>query len=195
MTRSWRFAVPVALVVIGGLVVVERQVEGQGQPNRPEVTIAGPLPLPVTGTITGTANVNVTNSPLPVRDVDSAWEPVQFETSCSNDQLVCNGVDAYTVPAGKLLVIEYAAVQAAPLPPGEAAFMDISTVVGGSSVLFAVPPPPLVLGGRSFQGQTVRLYANPSTNVTLRARRLSGASGAPVTSYLLSFAGRLVPAP
>ena len=71
-----------------------------------DVTIAGPLPLPVTGDVTV---INGPTEPVPTRDVDNpARQPIQAEAVAGSGTLTgpANFV-LFTVPAGKRLVVEH----------------------------------------------------------------------------------------
>jgi len=219
VTRFLRFSVPIALVALGGLFLIERGLEGQGQSQgqgkgSTSVTIVGPLPVPTTGTstvsgtvaatqsgpwnvgISGAPNVNVLNTPLPTREVDIAREPVNFMFFCGpTSDTGCNVPTPYKVPAGKRLIIEYVSLAAENLPVGDAAYVSITTIAGGQGAFFFLPPPPLVLHGSSINSQSVRLYADPLSSVSMQANRLSAAGGGPATLYIMSYAGYLVPVP
>jgi hypothetical protein len=166
----------------------------------PSVTIASPLPLPVTGTLSfaGGSAVTVNNpatSPVLVRDVDNpARQPVQAEGSCNGTLGGCLKT-IYTVPAGKRLVIEYASMRAN-IPVGEVAELLIDTVVGDKVVRNGLPPtaPSVAFLGFSAanMGQQVRLYADPGTIVNVEAFRSASGNEA---SFDFTISGHLVDVP
>jgi hypothetical protein len=82
MSKTLKATLPAVLAVATTLASAYSYAQGQGkgQPPGPDVTIVGPLPLPVTGTVSGAVtitnqpNVFVTNTaanPVPVRTISS----------------------------------------------------------------------------------------------------------------------------
>lgn len=211
MARLVRLIAPVVLVVLAGLLLIDRPLEGQGKSQQPSpVTIAGPLPVPTTGTstvsgnvtasqggswtvgITGTPNINVLNWPSS-GGVESSGEPVNYMLTCGPTNWSGCGPVYYDVPAGKRLIIEYLSLDAEGMPEGDAAALNVTTIVRGSGAFFFLPSSPVMVRGNSVNSQTVRLYADPSTSVAFFGYRMSGTGSDPATLYRYSFAGRLIP--
>jgi hypothetical protein len=113
-------AVFVTLGLIGVAMSAQQAHAIPTPPPGPNVTIAGPLPLPVTGSlnVTGTTTVsgsvgvsNPATDPVLVRDVDrSTATPFNATVSCPNKNAsACSG--SYNVPANQRLTIEYASAE------------------------------------------------------------------------------------
>jgi hypothetical protein len=118
---------------------------------------------------TGVSDVNIVNTPLPVREVvNPANEPFQAEISFS----IPDGSSSETftlavVPAGKRLVVEYATILAE-VPSGKMGARITTTAAGQYAahhlVLTEQGP---VYGTPTFvASQTMRVYADPGTGVT-----------------------------
>jgi len=182
----------VTLAVIGS-VMSSRRADAQGGPG---VTIVAPLPLPVTGTVNasqsgvwnvglqGTPNVNVANVPgvlvgnsktnaVWIRDANEAGQPAHANVSfVLNDGIsVSSQVHIYLVPAGKVLVLEYASVSCF-LPAGQAILAYIITAAGLlENYPMTLSPPSLGPGNFTSVGSSLRLYADPSTHVSMVVSR------------------------
>jgi hypothetical protein len=150
-------AAVLSVLAVIGTIMNSRQASAQG--GGPRVTIESPIPLPITGstTILGTPNVSVTNppaSPVFTRDVDdAARNAVQFELFNR-----VNGGVSYTVPAGKILVIE----ECSSNNTLSGAFGVATTVKGNDEVHWI----PVFPGGSGYVGgRTTRIYASPGTTV------------------------------
>lgn len=135
-------------------------------------------PVPVTGNfgISGTADVNVTNT-VPVTGtvaIDNMKEPASIEASCT-----VNGVEAacysddFDVPDGKRLTIEYFSCQGTDLPEGASLTCGIAKTTSyidppssSSGRVLALSTSPTSTGGYLMSmGQSVKLYAESSGNV------------------------------
>ena len=146
-------------------------------------------PVPIVGSVglSGTANVQIINggtNPVPVSISNSAPpEVVQVDYSKDlNDLLIGTGPELiYSVPAGFRLVIEYLEVQGS-LQSGEAATGGIYTTVNSKTSLHETmtPPAPFLLNGTALTnqgttaGKTVRIYADPGTDVMAQVDRSDG---------------------
>ena len=122
------------------------------------MTLAAPLPLPVTGTLSATQNGrgtseslghlplpvantpnvtigNTSSSPVLTRDVDQIPHPFQAHGEFSIAQNLTDGsVAVYSVPPGRELVIEYLSAACGglpPLPAGQAISANVTTTGGG----------------------------------------------------------------
>ncbi len=228
MRKVGQGVVAAALLVLVPVIAAlmnSRQAAAQGPPNGMGVQILGPLPVPVTGslgvtgpvsaTVTGTvglatgASVFVNNpvgNPVRVRDVNDAQQPVQANADCTSaaGTIGC-GINLYTVPQGKRLVIEYASVSTCSLP-GQIAVMSLLTTVGGSTTSHFVPstPPAPSPGSNAIGcngvtpssissfGQQLRIYADPSSTIGVEVDRDSNVGNA---SYTVTMSGYLVDVP
>jgi hypothetical protein len=145
-------------------------------------------PVPVTGTVglSGTGNVQVTNSvanPVPVSVANNAPNVIQitYAKDMGNLLVGTNPEVIYTVPAGFRLVIEYFEIGGA-LQSGEVATGGIYTTVSSKPALHEImtPPAPSLLGGGALANQntteskTVRIYADPQTDVAAQVGRSDG---------------------
>ena len=170
--------------------------------------------VPVTGNVSVSGSVSVSNTPtvnlgagssVAINNTNANPVPV-FNTNASDAftpfQAVANStqsgnnvstVTVATVPAGKLLIIEYVSM-AAQVPPGQhAEIMEITTSagLGGISFPFVIhAQPAAVIGDSLFRtNQDLRLYAAAGTTVSALFRRSSGAGTA---TYQVAISGRLV---
>src|SRR5205809_933280 len=110
-------AIAVALTGLAAFAYLMQPAKVVAQAGGPTVTIGGPLPLPVTGTlgINGTATVNVANgvnSPVPIQgaiNVKNApgVEPYQCHLEIQSAALVGTETACQAVPANKRLVVEH----------------------------------------------------------------------------------------
>jgi len=132
--------------------------------------------------IVGTPNVNVANTasaPLIARDADSPPRgAVQFRLWNPSP----NGPESYTVPAGKILVIDDCS-SFTPLP----AVFSVTTTVNGDTQDHVLPVYAFPNGfGAYIGGRTMQVYAGPGTTVT---GQINGGGG---TGNYLSCSGHLV---
>ena len=132
--------------------------------------VVTPLPLPVT--VTGTPTValsgNSSAAGIWTRNVNDA-QPVHSHVSVSMTNLQPASADTllYTVPAGRRLVIEYASAECS-LPAGEAISLLFFATLNGATVIHDTQlssPAPVGNSTRAALGQSIRLYADPGTNV------------------------------
>lgn len=183
-------------------------------------------PLPVQGTISvgNTPSVNVANTPtvnlasgstvsvtnpvdtnsnpvtLITRDHDNpAKQYIQLQTSCTNLTGACEP-SIYTVPTGKILIIEFASVEAS-LPAGQSVrliLQVLSDPLGSSFVNHYLPwsdPAPTASGiGGNFAmvGQNIRAYASAGNVIRTVAERTDAFTG--TASATFSISGYLVDA-
>ena len=137
--------------------------------------------------------VKVTNIPLQVQDAPSApFQVGMFNVEFATDQL--GAQTSFTVPAGKLLVIEFVSA-AVGIDQGSVPIFSVTTTVNGVPVSHQLLTNPVGPGGGYAQtysvSQNMRLYAAPGTEVILYAGRTLGGRGA----MHVSLSGYLVPAP
>ena len=205
------------LAVLGtvGVLMNSQQATAQGPPDGLAVRIVQPVPVPVTGSVTGTLNLapgasvrvnNPATDPVLVRSVGDQVQPVQKQGNCQATQgtIGCQGL-TYTVPAGKRLVLEYASMNACTLPE-TAAYMTVTTNVGGSFVSHSLPaaPPAGSPGTTNFAcnlpaassilavGQQLHLYADAGTIVFVEMLRNTTSGTTAVTAAI---SGHLVDVP
>lgn len=187
------------VVIAGGWIGVAPVLAQNPVPGSAPVNIVGPLPLPVTGTVdVSGGTVSVSGGTVSVSGtvaVADQSQPINYTFSCGTSAIGCGPAIPYQVPAGQLLIIDQVGLRADGVPVNDAATLEYRTTAGGVAADFWLPPPSLVAGGRSFQGQAVRLTADPETYVFMTALRVSGMGGGATTNYIMSFAGHLVPAP
>jgi hypothetical protein len=159
----------------------------RGADRDPTVIIEGPLPLPVTGSVSisgmpnmninGTPSVNVANSPTvhvgnssssPVltRAVDNpALEPFQFT------QTGANVFFSFGVPTGKTLVIENVSIACIepPAPAGYFTDFRLFTTVNGTFAQHSFAPAQISTSGfyDLITDQVTHIYASGGTSVTI----------------------------
>ena len=132
----------------------------------PNVTIVGPLPLPVTGstTVSGTAAV---------RDVDNAarspfqaqlCQKVEFGTGTIS---ACSTSNSFEVPSDERLVIEYVSGTCfVTLGVVNSVRISMGTTAGGSQAEHRFLLTPDALDARNLDAaQQTRIYADPSSVV------------------------------
>jgi hypothetical protein len=195
-----------ALALFGfaaALIYPERASAQRGGPPTTPVEIVAPVPVPISGNvgITGTAAVQVTNTatnPVRIRNVDN---PVQQAVTFSAEVVVPDGSfgeinsNAFTVPAGKRLVLEYVSGHAS-LQPGQKPLVSMITAFGfGGYVhyLTAVPqgdfsaisarPEEFTING------PLRLYSDGGFSLLIELTRNSSAG---LALLQLTFSGYLV---
>jgi hypothetical protein len=181
-------AAVLSVLALIGTIMNSHQAAAQGPPNGLAVNIVNPVPVPVSGNvgITGNSAAN----PLIVED---RIEPVSFFTSCNTSGDSCTG-NPYTVPPGKLLIIEYLSAGVAQLPAGEGIQVIIFDATPGTHDQFFHMNFPTGVGSKATVGQLTRLYFSPGKLVEFLAAR---AVFNTTTSVLVNFefSGRLVPFP
>jgi hypothetical protein len=101
----------------------------------------------------------------------SSEQPVQFINYCSTTGTLCSGV-AYTVPAGKILKIEYVSATAEGTGSSEWLQVNVKTTLGGVEVQHALPPMdildpagPIYTTDKYRLSTQVTFYADENTNV------------------------------
>ncbi|MGH9824247.1 MAG: hypothetical protein ACREDR_13460, partial [Blastocatellia bacterium] len=128
-------------------------------------------------------------SPLAVVSDPAALEPFQAEIDFDINDGDAGGSGTFTVPAGKRLVIEYASASVS-LPQGQRLdFIQVVTTSASGPTLFAghFLVPVFVTDDNTNSefaaAQDLRLYADPSTSVTVKTARnsLSGPGSATIT--------------
>lgn len=140
----------------------------------------------------GGLRVNVVNTPLTVQGIVSvaAGDPVNARDTASGTS---NQTDAfpYTIPAGKVLIIEYLSASAQ-VPAGETVWsMFISFPVVHYFVVASQGP---TLGGRSVftAAQSLRIALGPfATATVIRVRMEKNVGGTPST-FDVTLAGQLL---
>jgi hypothetical protein len=162
--------------------------QSSGQPSGgPNVTIAGPLPVPVAGTVSATQsgpwNVGITgglppltfpsgatlaignspSNPVPIHDVDRDQEPYNsgIARNCFFAGAQCQ-LEVTTVPAGKRLVIEHVSgeILTAPGTQVDAAIVQLlpSGATTGPEMIVV---PQLVFADAS-QGRAIYAFNHPT---------------------------------
>lgn len=159
--------------------------------NTPNVNLSGPVTI-------GNAPAN----PVPIVDVfSSPRQPFRAHLSCADNSMIC-GADPLTVPAGKLLVIEtYSANCNAPLTVTAVRASIVIPQAQGSPATFYFPLQLSFVGFGPLGGSgrhhaltsAVRLYADPSTEVSFQFVRSIGTFG--VMACEASISGLLLDCP
>lgn len=169
----------------------------QGPPDGVSVRIVNPLPIPVTGTISGTVALtagaavvvaNTAANPVKVSNVSPAFQPFQYSSNCVTSGSGLSGarcdIGSHLVPSGKLLVIEFASVQGC-LTAGQSFRLGIGANAGGGFATHALVPSPEAPTPSATTGcngagtsltaaaQVVRIYAVGGTSVFLSGQRNS----------------------
>lgn len=160
--------------------VVETTSGGVKFPDATVQTTAGLTAVTINSTLTGNGTAVAPlgiNSPLTIRNADNpAFQPVQFR------EIQIGGADTttiFTVPAGKRLVIETVSGNGNIFSGQKFLALSINTTnsVGGSQMPHYFTP---VFTGTqgSFDfysfNQSVRIYADPQTNIVLSRNTTSG---------------------
>ncbi|HEY8241359.1 MAG TPA: hypothetical protein VIH35_07930 [Kiritimatiellia bacterium] len=177
-------------VFASGIVIAALILSCQAAPLPNEVIVvnAATQPVPVVGTITGA----VTAAIAPSR------EPFQKDVSVMVDAGVLSNTSTFLVPGDKRLVLEYASGSTR-VDDKELVRVNIATTAGGVSVTHTLAPDMVrrdldVPTQDDFivtYGQTVRIYADPGTQVTITATRSEIAEITP-TFFQLAVSGYLV---
>ena len=144
-------------------------------------------------------DVNVVNTPTEKSQQAGEWnvsidgtrQPFQHQLRFTTPDGSAEFTDSFTVPEGKVLVIEQVTATATP-PIGQVVrLFSLRTTAGGVFAFHTVPA--AVNGSGDFLGcQQVRLYADPGSLVQLSAPR-SANTGSFLT--VASVSGYLIPAP
>jgi hypothetical protein len=146
--------------------------------NTPTVNLGAASSVGINGSVT---IGNTASSPVLERDLDNpARHRFQINGNCITSAVEPSGCDIpFTVPSGKLLVIESVSVEAA-TPIGLQARASIRVVQDGAGIPYFFP---LQLQGTfpahdEFHGmEPVRLYADPGSTVTVAVEFSSSSIG------------------
>ncbi len=145
-------------------------------------------PVPVVGTLSGAVTAAIAPSK----------EPFQQDVSVLVDAGALSNTASFLVPLGKRLVLEYASGNTR-VDDKELVRVNVATTAGGSSVTHTLAPEVI---HRDFEapttddfivtyGQTIRIYADPGTQVSVTATRSENAEITP-TFFQLALSGYLV---
>ena len=119
----------------------------------------------------GAVAVNVANLPLPTTGADNpANQPFQYDFQTDDDNQA-QVSQAITVPAHKRLVIEYISSELNQYNPNVGGYVYLSTVAGGYNNYYYLTGH-IKDGGR--RNQSLRLYADPGSTVTIGASSNDG---------------------
>lgn len=130
----------------------------------------------------------------------SSIEPFQAEASCSLGGGSSCTADIFTVPSGKLAVVEYASVSAS-LPTDNGVRASVRTTLNSVEVnhqLYGseVSPVPVSGGRRGMTaGQVVRLYADPETTIRMTGGTLGSSTTGIEVHVEFTISGHLVDTP
>lgn len=198
-------AVVVALVGLGSLVVPQPVIAEKPS----QVTLVSPLPLPVTGTVgvSGSLDVNVTNtptvtiansatSPLIVRTLPEAPTPYQRSLFFNQGPDTCTDfvctITFDAVPAGHRLVVTYASARFA--LSGAMTSANVRIGPASTSEASILLPPPTSLGGTNVStASPVTFYveAGDQPEISVGGQFVSGVSN----TAQVALVGHLVPVP
>ena len=161
----------------------------QVPPSAPVTVVNTPSnPVPVTGSVT----FGNTGDPLLVRNVENpARSRFQASGNCPMEDPIISCFINFTVPSGRLLVIETVSFEVF-TPPGQRAVEDIFIAQDGVDGIFfyAVPLAGTFFGNDIQSGtSSTKLYADPGTTVKVRTTRNIGTGRA---SAFASISGHLV---
>jgi hypothetical protein len=168
---------------------------GAAPPGEVKVINSSAQPVPTVLTNTPTMKVKSdTNNPVFIQDVDNpARQPFQQKLNfniADGFSEVCMPIA--TVPAGKRLIIEYVSARVT-IPGGhKLRALNVFTHLNGDFAYHHLVPTPTNVFNEYVVGQTVRLYADPNTQVNICAARDNGDGIAPV---LATISGYLVDLP
>jgi len=189
--------------VAASLISPERASAQRGGPPTTQVEIVAPVPVPISGnvTVTGTPSVVVANNatnPVRIRNVDN---PVQQAVTFSTEVTVADGsfgevnLNAFAVPAGKRLVLEYVSGHAS-LQPGQKPLVGMITALNFSGFLHnltAVPQGDFsAISARPEEftiNQPLRLYSDGGFSLGIQLTRNASAG---LALLQLTFSGYLV---
>jgi hypothetical protein len=142
----------------------------------PMVVVATAVGVVVGGLVTGTSAGAVVKAQAVVEQNNPAFHP--FQTTVSPKSGFCETVD---VPIANRLVLEYVSAY---VEDSTTELLTISTVAGGTSVdHYFTLVQSTGLPSISLASQSIRLYADPSTQVTVCTSGLG----------IVSLSGHLVP--
>jgi hypothetical protein len=200
----------VGLLLVGAFLAAMAQPEPAiGAGSAPVTVVNTPLPVTLSGSVSGTVQAeqsgpwsvtvgNAAGSPVLVRDVDrESPEPFQM-----NIHLTINAGDlfdgeAFSVPAGKRLVIECVTART-DVFPGQETEVFVTTTVGGQPVSHVVPGAIQKLDfapgqyDETVSAQLVRFYADAGSTVGVGMRRNLSTNDA---GGNVTISGYLLPAP
>jgi len=161
--------------------------------NTPSVSVTGTPTVSVSNLPTGTAGPGPTTGVL-VKSLDNPAQQV-FQR-----QLLCNTVAAgattctvnFTVPAGKVLVIEYVQMISIENGGSGTAFYELITTAGGLDIPYYFAPTALINGNNRIGEHLTRIYADPGSTVTFIGYE-NNTSG--TVNFGVTFSGYLVNVP
>jgi len=147
----------------------------QGMSERPglPVIITGPLPIPVEGSSTVSGTVDIGGPlPLPVtgdfKPAEPALSPFQASGNCGLGFGAGCTASLYTVPPDKRAVVEYASASVNLPETNHGASGSVRTTIGGTEINHHLPTPIYTPnGGVVVAAATVRLYADPGTEIRM----------------------------
>jgi hypothetical protein len=189
------------VVAVSALVIGSRDVGAQNAvPGSAPVNIVGPLPLPVTGTVTvtnaptSTTVNNPATNPVLVRDVDvEQREPVQFRGVTTSFTGSSGSTSFVTVPAGKMLVIEHVSASIN-LPTADGLFgcaLAIDELAGDTDFQVCHAMGRNALNFLHAANASTKFYVGPGKTVRFVVSAISGSGG-----FVSAFAsGYYIPAP
>ena len=194
MNNKKRILIPSIFAILVGAIALFALTHGQGPPEGLDVTIVN-TPLPVTGTIVGTSDVNVTNAvqvddSTPITVNTNLDIPVRQPFHVPKEHTDVDGSIAgfpamFNVPASKRAVIEYVSARLI-LPVGQ----NITQIIfesrapdGQGGEVFAQqflhPTFKAAFSSGTHQifvsSQQTRFYANPGTVISIYFFRSSNA--------------------
>ena len=141
--------------------------------NTPNVKVVNTTPIPVTGTVATTA-------------VEPARNAVQQPIGVGLPSGVLSGASSFTIPAGKIFVLETVSFNASGTEPRITLTVVDPIITGGTDQLtydLVIPPPNSL--GETHGSQALRLYAQPGFDVIL-GFSVTSSSGPSILSVSLS---------
>lgn len=141
--------------------------------------------------------VNTSANPVPTQDMDNrARQPVSFMTFVMVSPNAQNGYasQAYRVPTGKRLVVEYVSVNGGVQNPEQVLSVSLAEEGTSSSVYVPVSDPPAFVNSPGFHAalasQAVVMYASAGDYIDVGVQTDGGANGASMyvvwTGYLVN---------
>ena len=163
-----------AVGLLASVVTLTNTRQVVAQSPGPMVSIAGPLPLPV-------------------RAVESEFQPVQAWGTCEISMQQSCSVSLYTVPYPKRLVVEYSSASANTASAGEtfraALYNPAENMPVFLPLIAAAATRSSGFGGFTSGGQAVRMYVGTSGIVRAVADRSLGSG---TSQYFFTITGHLV---